>query len=290
MLIRFAALATDIDSGQRGGVLVAAHMLRDEGDLTADEHLQLRTELSWFNEHLRIPPELEQRSNRRAISWFKPAAHEAIQRMWRLKTMLGAHGVHVEVLRTLDPGTLTGIYDLLTFGLLVFVAYEALAKPKRANLAIYFEERPVETKQWGWVRQTMDFVIENNGNEIKNVKILSEPDFLGWDNLGKGGRREPRSTSQYFQSIIPCLRSGERRAFFWCDMEQSTEILKKPFEISVEYDNPVLPFPRRCIRSLKFDFTAFDGTMFPLNSKYDVHNVAQELTRIRELLESRDKA
>ena len=122
MLIRFAALATDTDSGQRGGVLVAAHTLRDEGDLTADEHLQLRTELSWFNEHLRIPSELEQRSNRRAISWFKPAANEAIQRMWRLKTMLGAHGVHVEVLRTLDPGTL--VYE---------DEWQVVAKPRKGQ-------------------------------------------------------------------------------------------------------------------------------------------------------------
>ena len=122
MFIRFTTLATDIDSGHKGGVLVAAHTLRDEGDLTVDEHLQLRTELAWFNEHLHIPSALEHRSHRRGISWFKPAANEAIQRMWRLKALLGAHGIHVEVIRTTDPGTL--VYE---------DAWQVVAKPHKGQ-------------------------------------------------------------------------------------------------------------------------------------------------------------
>ena len=105
MLIRFTTLSTDPDSGHTGGVLVAAHELRDGGDLTAHEHSDLRSALSWFNEHLFVPAMLEAREHRRAISWFKPAASEAIRRMWHLKKLLDLHGVHVEVLRTSDPGT-----------------------------------------------------------------------------------------------------------------------------------------------------------------------------------------
>src|SRR5690606_16821088 len=100
MLIRFSTLAPDPDSGRSGGVLVAAHTLRDEGDLSAHEHQALRTALAWFNEHLPIPIELADPEHRRAISWFKPAAAEAIRRMWQLKEFLDAHGHHVNVLRT----------------------------------------------------------------------------------------------------------------------------------------------------------------------------------------------
>lgn len=104
MLIRFTVLANDPDSGRASGVFVAAHTLREEGDLTVDEHRELRLALSWFNENLSIPAVLKHIEHRRAISWFKPAAAVAIQRMWQLKGLLDVHGYHVDVLRTTDPG------------------------------------------------------------------------------------------------------------------------------------------------------------------------------------------
>ncbi|KAF1706968.1 hypothetical protein CSC73_14230 [Pseudoxanthomonas sacheonensis] len=104
MFVRFTTLAIDPDSGHTGGILVAAHELRDGGDLTVDEHSDLRTVLSWFNEYLLVPAMLGIKEHRRAISWFKPAASEAIRRMWHLKELLDLHGVHVEVLHTSDPG------------------------------------------------------------------------------------------------------------------------------------------------------------------------------------------
>jgi hypothetical protein len=105
VLIRFSTLATDSDSGRAGGVLVAAHTLRDDGDLSLQEHEDLRIALAWFNDHLPVPRALRDPAHRRAISWFKPAADEAIRRMWQLKTLLDLHGHHVDVLRTSDPGT-----------------------------------------------------------------------------------------------------------------------------------------------------------------------------------------
>lgn len=175
----------------------------------------------------------------------------------------------------------------LLFGLLVFVGYEALIKPKLENLAIYFQSIPKDTKQWGWSRQTMDFVIDNRGAELKNIKISSQPDFIGWGNLGKDAKIEPKSTSNYFRSPIPYLASGERYTFFWCDMEANKDILKKPFEIIVEYDNPAFFFLKRKNKVVKFNFSAFDGTYWGFNDKYDIHNVAQELARIRERLEKK---
>ncbi len=105
MLIRFSILATDSDSGCAGGALVAAHTLRDDGDLSAQEHETLRTALAWLNNHLPVPTALANPEHRRTISWLKPAADEAIRRMWRLKTLRDLHGHHVNVLRTSDPAT-----------------------------------------------------------------------------------------------------------------------------------------------------------------------------------------
>ncbi|MCL1635922.1 hypothetical protein M2650_14955 [Luteimonas sp. SX5] len=106
MLIRFTVLAIDRDSGRNQGILVAAHTLRDEGPLTATEHVELNACLSWFNEHLPLPSLLGEAEHRRAISWFKSGALEAIQRMWSLKRLLDSHGCHVEVIRTADPGVI----------------------------------------------------------------------------------------------------------------------------------------------------------------------------------------
>lgn len=184
---------------------------------------------------------------------------------------------------------LTAIYDLLTLGLLLFVAYEALVKPRLGNLAIFFQPKPKDTKQYSFSRQTMDFTIDNRGSELKNITISSNPDFLGWGNLGQSSKVTPKSTSELFQTPIPYLSSGERYAFFWCDMEANIAVLKKPFEIIVEYDNPAFPFPRRQQKIVKVDFSAFEGTYWGLNEKYDIHNVAQELARLREAVEKHSK-
>ncbi len=104
MLIRFTVLGIDADSGYKSGILVAAHTLRDEGDLTVAEHNELRLAIKWFNEHLPHPKVLHNTEHRRAISWFKPAATQFIQKMWQLKELLDQHDHYVEVLRTTDPG------------------------------------------------------------------------------------------------------------------------------------------------------------------------------------------
>jgi hypothetical protein len=122
MLIRFATLATDTDSGYASGILVTAHTLRDEGDLTPEEHLELRAALAWFNEALFVPKLLERAEHRRAISWFKPAAEEAVRRMWHLKDLLDRHGHHVEVLRTSEPGTVVYEDD-----------WQVIAKPRKGQ-------------------------------------------------------------------------------------------------------------------------------------------------------------
>ena len=102
--------------------MVAAHTLRDEGDISAQEHEALRSALAWFNDHLPIPTVLADGEHRRAISWFKPTAVEAIRRMWTLKEFLDAHGQHVNVLRTTDPGTVLYQDD-----------WQVIAKPQKGQ-------------------------------------------------------------------------------------------------------------------------------------------------------------
>lgn len=84
MFIRFTILATDPDTRKEAGVLVAAHLLRDNGDLSVEQHHELRLCLKWFNEHLNIPPTYrDSGNNKRALSWYKPEAKKPIERMWR---------------------------------------------------------------------------------------------------------------------------------------------------------------------------------------------------------------
>lgn len=122
MLIRFASLSMDRESGNASGMLVVAHQLRDEGDISCDEHEVLRVALLWFTEHLPIPKILRDVEHRRALSWFKPTASDAISQMWNLKQILESHDIHVQVLSTHDPGIV--IYE---------DEFQVIAKPRKGQ-------------------------------------------------------------------------------------------------------------------------------------------------------------
>ena len=104
MYLRFALSEVDGDSRKRRGILVAAHDLRDERVLSAEEHKVLVSVLKWFNSNLEVPDELEEPGTERAISWFLAGANEPIGKMWDLVHILRNHGLHVHLLKTSDPG------------------------------------------------------------------------------------------------------------------------------------------------------------------------------------------
>ena len=108
-LIRFTLLTQDPDSGSPQGILTAADELQDRDHISKDEHTRIRIALDWFNTRLPVPKPLEHEGTRRAISWFKPSAKEAISRMWDIKEILDYHNFDVEVVRTSYPGTI--IYE-----------------------------------------------------------------------------------------------------------------------------------------------------------------------------------
>lgn len=186
---------------------------------------------------------------------------------------------------------LTGVYDLLTFLLLLSVVYEAVIKSKLPNFAFYMQALPLDTKRWGSKKQLADFILENRGIELKNVTIKSNPDNLGWNNLGSNAQKDgfvPKKTSEYFRQAIPYLSINEKIHFFWCDMESNIDVMKKPFKIIIEHDCtiPIIRFfKKRAAKELPFNFSVFDDITWGLTNKYDIHNVAEELSRIREQME-----
>lgn len=110
---------------------------------------------------------------------------------------------------------LTGVYNLLTFLLLVFTVYLAVVQRRLPNIALYHRTRLKDTKQWGWSRPNIDFVLENRGTELRNVSLRSEPDFLGWANIGEASDQiTPKATSEYFKVPFPYLPQNYQRSFF----------------------------------------------------------------------------
>lgn len=166
---------------------------------------------------------------------------------------------------------------------MAFVAYQTLVIPRLPRLAFYVQRIARDTKTWSWRANFIDFVMENRGVELRNVRISSDPDEIGWDRLDNSHTGKP--TSEWFREIIPYVGENERRQFTWCELQSNTEVFKKPFTITVEFDNTVLPWPRRLTRTFKFNEATLKGTGGGLTSRYDIHNVAQEVTRIREQLE-----
>lgn len=96
--------------GQRSrlGLFHALDDARDS-ELSPDWALErLRDLRLWFNDNLEAPDRFDRGSRRggdqQALSWFKSGADEHISRMFEMKAALEACGIHVEVLRTRDPG------------------------------------------------------------------------------------------------------------------------------------------------------------------------------------------
>jgi len=118
--VRFVILKQDSESHSKRGVFQAAFDLRDSGTLSAHEETWLESELAWLREHLRSPACLREPENHRAISWFHPRARRPIEKVRSVVALLEQHGLHVQMLKTDDPGTV--IYE---------DGWQVVAKPRR---------------------------------------------------------------------------------------------------------------------------------------------------------------
>ena len=104
MYLRFTLVELDKDSKRKRGILVAAHDLRNEGDLSPEEFIVVAECLKWFNSKLKVPKELREPGTDRALSWFKASAVEPIGKMWDLVYLMRNHGVNIELFKSENPG------------------------------------------------------------------------------------------------------------------------------------------------------------------------------------------
>ena len=111
LYLRFVTSETDADSHVSQGVFQAAHALRDAGALEEQEAVWFSDVVGWFGKNLRAPsrsdfslPYYSFEFNR-VIFWLKGTAHEHIQRMQQVASMLRYHRVPVRMLRTSRPGS-----------------------------------------------------------------------------------------------------------------------------------------------------------------------------------------
>ena len=108
MYLRFVQGADSEDTRWLTGVITAARILRDRGNLDPHQVEVVDESFDWFNTHVPCPPFQENLKTGKwtvdAVAWFLPAATEAIQRMWQLVSVLKDHGIPVRVIRTASPG------------------------------------------------------------------------------------------------------------------------------------------------------------------------------------------
>ena len=86
------------------GIFTEARVLREQGELSADEDAQLEELYEWFEARVPIPPFSSGRFPRDAVSWFKHDAGGAVAKMWDIVALLREHGVEVRLLRSANPG------------------------------------------------------------------------------------------------------------------------------------------------------------------------------------------
>lgn len=109
MFLRFVTSYRDPDSHRAQGPFVAAYALRDRGELDEHERAWFQEVVGWFDRHLKGPRGGVWRVRSQAerdlvIFWFKAGAHEHVQRMRDVCTMLGHHGVPTRLIRSASPG------------------------------------------------------------------------------------------------------------------------------------------------------------------------------------------
>lgn len=102
--VRFVAPTVDSDSHQEEGVFSAAYRLRDSGSLQEYEVAEIRSQLTWFENHLPQPNSFSRASQKRGISWFKADAKECMSRIWSIIAILNEHDIPIKKLTSTQPG------------------------------------------------------------------------------------------------------------------------------------------------------------------------------------------
>lgn len=101
--IRFVVGHDGEDHRQLTGVFTEARLLRDDGELSAQEEDFLEETFEWFNSHVPVPPFQSSNWGRDAVAWFKDDA-ACLGKIWHLVALLREHGQSVRLLRSRNPG------------------------------------------------------------------------------------------------------------------------------------------------------------------------------------------
>ena len=122
MFVRFVTALQDPESRSFTGLFVHVYEALESSRLMPHEEELLRERLDWFKMHLKVPACLSENGNERAICWFKPEAHRPLDYAWDMIAVLREHGLHIEMIKTKDPGTI--LYE---------DGWQVVAKPHRNN-------------------------------------------------------------------------------------------------------------------------------------------------------------
>jgi hypothetical protein len=106
--VRFVTHEPDEVTGISIGFFEAAYQLRDDGHANAHDANELKVLIDWFRENLDPPDRFSRSKNRhahgKALSWFRPAAVECIDKARSLLIILERYGIASEMLTTARPG------------------------------------------------------------------------------------------------------------------------------------------------------------------------------------------
>lgn len=111
MYLRFVVESIDRDSQLRQGVVLAAHEMKKDPAVAAEDREALNSALGWLDNHLPSPDRFNRTTSkgyyrRRAtgISWFKDTAHAHLAHVRELVGILERNGRHVSTLKESRPG------------------------------------------------------------------------------------------------------------------------------------------------------------------------------------------
>ena len=108
MFVRFVVGAESENAAWLTGVITAARLLRDRGELHSYESERLEEIFDWFNAHLPCPPFGQKLQSGEwtpdAVAWFRPEAKRPVGCMWDIVAILREHGVAVRMVTSERPG------------------------------------------------------------------------------------------------------------------------------------------------------------------------------------------
>lgn len=106
--LRFVVAAIDADSGRRMGLFFAVDELLRRGLLSKHEAEAATNAYDWFSRQLKRPNSFARSAKPKArnvaICWFKDSAVAHVRRMWEFVNVLQENEVHVQLIRTRQPG------------------------------------------------------------------------------------------------------------------------------------------------------------------------------------------